>query len=134
MATFDFCPERYVPETLPPEVGGATMTSNTGWNFSARPSAPYQRRFKLTLYGLRWYLVDATGLYDAATNRQFNAKALEEFYAEHQTWKVFDFNHQHLGLLQCRFAAVVQVPAGAINSGGQVDPVEVTLVHHNPGY
>ena len=134
MATFDFSPGRTVPETLPPELGGATFTSATGWNFSSRPTAPYQRRFRLQLYGLRWYL-DANDLFDYATNPQFNANALERFYAEHLTWKPFDYQHPHIaGLISCRFAAAVQVPKGVVNSGGEIEVVEVTLVEHNPRY
>ena len=133
MATFNFCPSSMVPVTLPPEVGTG-FTSNTGWNFTARPTAPYQRRFKLKLYGMKWVLNDATGRYDATEAPQFNARALEIFYAQHQTWLPFTFNHPHLGPMTCRFAAPVQVPEGMENSGGQIDMVEVTLIEHNPGY
>jgi len=134
MDTFDFCPNHYVPETLPRE-GGATTVSLGGWQFSAKPTTPYQRRFKLTLHGLRWYL-DDTGIYDAATDPSFNAKRLEEFYQRNEMWNPFLFRHQHLSPvpIQCRFAAPVTVPAGEKNSGGFIAPLEVQLIHHNPGY
>jgi len=131
METFNFCPERYVPETLPRDpVSGMSMN---GWNFSARPTTPYQRRFKLTLFGLRWYL-NGAGRWDVTTDPFFNARRLEEFYEAHETWNPFHFEHQHFGPLVCRFSAAVVIPKGEVNSGGQIAPVEIQLVHHNPGY
>lgn len=131
--TFSFCPGRYVPETLPPEVQQG-MSLN-GWDFNSKPVVPYRRKFKLTMFGLRWYLNEATGLYDAATNANFNAKKLEEFYQAHQTWRPFNWTHQHIGEeMLVRFAAPVIVPAAPPNSGGWLESVEVVLIHHNPGY
>ena len=133
METFGFCPDGRVPTTLPPDVGNG-FTSNTGWNFSARPTAPYQRRFKVKLYGLRWHIDEATGLYDVDETPNVNARVLEIFYAQHQTWRPFAFDHPHLGPMTCRFATPVQVPEGVENGGGHIDAVEVTLIEHNPGY
>lgn len=130
--TFNFCPDRNVPETMPREPAASVMTMNA-WQFSARPNTPYQRRFKVTLHGLRWYLA-ADGTYDFTTNENFNARALERFYEAHETWAPFIFPHQHFGNLLCRFVAPVQVPAGEMNSGGFIKPVEVMLIQHNPGY
>lgn len=131
--TFDFCPERHVPETLPPDPQqGVTMN---GWQFVSRPEVPFQRKFKLTLYGLRWYL-DNDDHYDATTNPEFNARRLEMFYQAHQTWLPFEFTHQHFsdGPILCRFAAPLVVPASPPGSGGWLDPLEAVLIHHNPGY
>ena len=130
--TFNFSPGRYVPETLPPEpMSGMTMN---GWSFSSKPNVPYQRRFRLKLYGLRWYTNPTTDYFDATINPDFNAHALELFYARHQNWNPFLFTHQHLGLMTCKFQGAVTVPAAPEGSGGWLDPVEVTLIHHNPGY
>lgn len=130
---FDFCPGRNVPETLPRDAPQSTMSLG-GWQFSSRPTTPYQRKFKLTLHGLRWYLDEDTGRYDFETNPQFNARALERFYETHETWAPFTLKHQHFGDLTVRFANPVIVPAGEVNSGGFIKPVEVTFIHHNPGY
>lgn len=134
MDTFDFCPNRYVPETLPRE-GGASTVSMNGWQFSAKPNTPYQRRFKITLHGLRWYL-NGSGYYDNTTNPTFNAKRLEEFYERNETWQSFLFQHQHIGPtpFECRFLNPVAVPAGLANSGGFLAPLEIQLIHHNPSY
>lgn len=131
--TFSFCPDRYVPETLPPEpLQGLSMN---GWTFTSRPEVPYQRKFKLTLHGLHWYL-DGSGHYDTGTNPNFNAKLLEEFYQRHQTWLPFLWTHQHIGgtPLTVRFAQQLVIPAAAENSGGLINPIEVTFIHHDPGY
>lgn len=127
---FIFSPERMVPETLPPEP--AMGTSMNGWQFSSRPNIPYQRRFRVRLHGLKWYLDPATDVYEPDIDPPFNARRLEEFYEEHQTWKPFDFYHPHLGLLTVKFAAPVMVPAAPVGSGGWLDAVEVTLAEHNP--
>jgi hypothetical protein len=133
MAIFDFCPDRNVPENLPRE-GSPTTMSTGGWQFSARPTTPYQRRMKLTLHGLRWYVDAATGRYDYTTNPTFNARALERFYEAHELWRPFTLPHQHFGDMTVRFAQALTVPAGEANSGGFIKPFEVMLIHHNPGY
>jgi hypothetical protein len=133
MAVFDFAPERYVPGTLPRENGSASVITMGGWQFTSKPTTPYQRRFKLTLYGMRWYLTNG-GLFDDVTDPTFNAFLLEKFYQEHEMWKPFDFNHQHIGPLVCRFALPLTVPAAEANSSGLIKSVEVNFIEHNPGY
>lgn len=130
---FDFCPGRNVPETLPRDAPQSTMSMG-GWQFSSRPTTPYQRKIKLTLHGLRWYLDDATGRYDYVTNEQFNARALERFYEARETWSPFTLKHQHFGDMTVRFAVPVTVPKALPDSGGLIAPFEVTFIHHNPGY
>lgn len=131
--TFNFAPERNVPETLPRD-GGANSVQLNGWTFTSRPTVPYQRRYKLTLHGMRWYTDQATGLWDVTTNPNFNARLLEQFYETHETWDPFNFPHQHFGTLLVRFNAPVTVPAGAANSGGLIPAFELQLIEHNPGY
>lgn len=131
MAVFSFCPNRLVPETLPPE--RPKGMSFNGWSFTSRPTTPFQRRFKLTLYGLQWYLAP-NGLYDATTNVNFNAHALELFYRDHEIWRPFDWTHPHFGPMVCKFDAPVIVPAAMPNSNGLIESMEIQMVHDNPGY
>lgn len=132
MAAFEFCPDSQVPETIsPPPV---EATSMNGWSFSSRPSVPYQRKFKIKLHGLVWYLNTATGLYDELTDPRHNARVLEKFYQAHQTWKEFTWRHPHLGMMTCKFAEKLDVPAGISNSGGVLEALEVTLMESNPAY
>ena len=132
MELFDFSPGSNVPETMPRDAPESVVTMNS-WQFSSRPTAPYQRKFKVSLYGMRWYLNDDNS-FDFTTNAQFNARALERFYERNETWNPFIFNHQHFGQLTCRFAGALTVPAGEVNSGGKIKLVEVNLIQHNPGY
>jgi hypothetical protein len=132
MDVFNFAPDRNVPQTLPRDAP-TTAVSLGGWQFNARPTTPYQRKFTVTLYGMRWYF-RSDGTFDDKMNVNFNARALEMFYEQHETWSPFTFRHQHFGPLVCRFNAPLQVPPGIKNSGGLIDTVEVSLIHHNPGF
>lgn len=104
-----------------------------GWHFSAKPSTPYQRKFRVTLFGLRWFL-NSSGTYDDVTDPKHNARLLELFYQQNQTWSEFSWNHPHLGELQVRFAEPVNVPRGVANGQGLVEEMEVMLVEWNPSY
>lgn len=129
--TFNFCPTSLVPELLPPEpVKGMSMN---GWNFSSKPTVPYQPKWKVTLEGMRWYL-QSNGLFDVTTDLTHNARVLEVFYQTNQTWDSFAWTHPHIGALTVRFAEPVTIPKAIPNSNGLIEMVEVTLVQHNPGY
>lgn len=132
MNRWDFCPGLMVPRTKPPQLRQG-MSMN-GWNFSSRPSVPYQKTFVVKLQGMTWYLRDGTDLYDSSTNPELNARRFELFYEKVGTWDSFQFPHPHLGLLEARFAAAVEVPEAIPNSGGLIEGFDVTLIHHNPGY
>ena len=132
MQTFNFCPNGLVPVTVPREA--QQVLSMGGWAFSAKPNVPYQRKFKVVLHGLRWYVNPTTGLYDSTTNPSINARALELFYEDHETWNPFTWVHPHLGSMTCRFSDTVSVPEGIPNSNGLLNPLEITLIHHNPGF
>lgn len=129
--TFNFCPTSLVPALIPPEpMGGASMN---GWSFASKPRVPYQRKFRVTLHGLRWYL-NPNGTFDTATNPSVNARLLELFYQANQTWDNFSWSHPHLGAIQVRFGEPVAVPPGRDSSGGLVEELEVVLVEFNPSY
>jgi len=131
MAVFDFCPNRLVAETLPPEpVAGMSMN---GWQFSSKPKVPFQQSFKVTLHGLTWYL-QSNGLYDSTTNLTFNARRFELFYQAHGTWDEFSWTHPHLGALSVKFKTAVAVPKALVNSSGLIEAFEIMLINSNPGY
>src|SRR5690349_10079172 len=125
METFTFCPERQVPETLVRDTS-TTVTMN-GWLFASRPVSPMQRRFRVNLHGLRWYL-NNDDTYDSTTNPTFNARALELFYEAHEQWKTFEWDHPHFGTMEVKFAAPVNVPAAPKGNDGMLEPLEITLV------
>lgn len=132
MAVWDFCPSGMVPVTVPPEQQQQSIQFN-GWTFSSKPNVPYQKGFKIMMHGLRWFL-QTNGLYDNTTSPTVNARRFEEFVQTHGTWKAFTFPHPHFGNLECRFKALPTVPPGIENSDGLIEPFEVELIHHNPGY
>jgi hypothetical protein len=132
METFEFCPNRMVPETLARDTPDGMSLG--GWQFTARPTTPFQRRFRITLYGLKWFLDPETDEYDIVEEPEFNARLLELFYQAHETWNPFIFPHPHLGDIVVRFLSPVSVPKGIKDGGGLIDAFEITLVEHNPGY
>jgi hypothetical protein len=131
--TFSFCPNSLVPVTMPREP--VQVVSFNGWQFTAKPTTPYQRRFKVTLHGMKWFLNSATGVYDSTTTPTINARALELFYQAHEGWDPFLWQHPHIATpLTVRFGAPVVVPEALPNSGGRCAPLEINLIEHNAGY
>lgn len=130
--TFDFCLGTRVVEEIPPEE--TTVVSFRGWDFTSRPNTPYRAKFRVMLYGLRWYLNGAGTAFDVTTDPTHNAGRLRDFYIANRQWDTFTFAHETLGNLTVRFTAPAVPPASLPRAGGLIAPFEVTLVHHNPGY
>lgn len=130
MEVFDFCPDsRIFVEQAPTE---REPIAFNGWQSTVRPTDPYRRSFKVKLMGLRWFLTPKA--LDEAVNPEINAGRLLAFYRKHRQYKPFWVHHEYLGPIQCRFSAPVNVPAGAPDSGGLIEVVEIDMVHHNPRY
>lgn len=132
MEEFNFCPNSLVPERIAP--APQSGLSMNGWEFTSRPAVPFRPRYKLTLYGLRWHLDAESRFFDELTDYEHNARALENFYSEHQTWKEFLWVHPHIGSMVCKFAEKLDIPAGIPNSGGLIEKVEVNLIESNPRF
>ena len=130
--TFDFAPNRHTPEELAPTETSAV--SFRGWEFTSKPNTPYRPIYKLTLYGMRWYLNAAGTAFDLTTNPTFNAARLRKFYLDNRTWDSYAYTHQTLGAMTCRFATPVNIPLALPNSGGLIDKFEVMIIQSNPGY
>ena len=129
---FDFAPNTHVAEELPPDE--AEATSFNGWDFTSRPGVPYRAKFKLTMSGMYWHMLDGqTGL-DLYRDPQHNAGLLLEFYRQNRRWDTFSYPHEFYGNMLCRFAAPVQIPKAIPNSNGLITDFEITLVHHNPSF
>jgi hypothetical protein len=132
LAVFDFAPNTHVAEEIPPEE--ATATSMNGWDFTAKPAVPYRRKFKLTMSGMRWFLNENGDGLDLLSDPKHNAGRLLQFYQDHRKWDSFEYHHEYLGQLTCRFDAPVSVPKALPNSNGLVPDFEIQLVHHNPSF
>lgn len=129
---FDFAPNSHVAEELPPEE--PKVTSMNGWDFTSRPVVPYQARFKLTMSGMRWIFNSSRTALDVATSPQLNAGRLLEFYKANRTWDSFPYNHEYLGIIECRFSSPLTIPKSLPDSNGLIPDFELNLIHHNPGY
>lgn len=131
MAEFDFCSGSRVIKEIGPEEPG--VVSMNGWDFTARPVHPYRRTFIVKVYGMRWY-VNTDGTYDYTTDPTHNAARLLNFYKDNRLFGTFDLDHPNYGIVVCRFKSVVNIEPAIPNSDGEIDPFEVNLLHHNPGY
>lgn len=132
MAVFNFCPNSLVPELIPRE--GPSVVTMNGWTFTSKPTTPFVKSWNVTLSGLHWRL-DENDHYDATDRPETNAKALEDFYQAHEMWAPFNWTHPHTGQLgEYRFKAPVVVPKALPNSGGLIEPFQIQLIEHNPGY
>lgn len=129
---WDFCPNSTVAQELPPEPQKAV--SFNGWEFSSKPAIPYRRSFRLSLTGLRWYLNPTGTALDLLTDPTHNAGRLLKFYRDRQTWDVFNYSHEYLGEITCKFRSPVVIPPAIPDSNGLIGTLEVELIHSNPGY
>lgn len=130
LETFDFCENsRVIKEIAPKE---AEPIDFNGWDFSVRPVLPYRRSFVVTLYGLRWSL--GIGTLDLSGNHGNNAGRLLKFYRDHRLYKSFLLNHEYLGPIECRFMQPVNIEPALVNSGGLIEALDISMVHHNPSY
>lgn len=130
--TWDFCPNSRVVQELPPEE--PNVTSFNGWDFTSKSVIPYRRKFSMRLHGIRWILNGDANALDIITNPTLNAGRLAKFYRDHRTYEPFNFPHEYLGTILVRFHAPVTIPVGLPNSFGLVEPFDVMLIHHNPGF
>lgn len=129
--TFNFCPKSRIAETIAPDE--PEIKDFNGWDYTPNPVLPYRRRFKVTLYGLRWRFND-NGTIDYATVPETNAGVLEAFYMGHRKHKPFNFVHEWMGNMEMRFSSPVSVPKSMPDSGGLIDALEIDMMHHNPSY
>ena len=132
MEIFTFCPKTNVPELLPREQ--PSVMSMGGWTFTSKPTTPYVKTYKVTLHGLKWFLTN-DGYFVEGGDATLKARLLEKVYERHELWRPFLWTHQHLGQQALfRFKTPVIVPKALPNSDGLIEPLEVQLIEHNPGY
>lgn len=126
METFDF--PFHVPTHSYPK--GDSFKFGRGYEFSAAPQLPIQRRFRLHFNTMLWYFNESTGEIDGSVEPQTNIKVLIDFYELHMTHKKFIYPHQVFGNLIVKFAtdAPFEVPKGMEGGSGAVEPFELVLV------
>ena len=129
---FDFCEESRVAEMIAPQE--PEVKDFNGWVYNPTPTLPFRPTFKVTLEGLRWYLKPCGSRLDLITDRNRNAGRLQDFYRRHRQHVPFDFEHEYMGTIEVRFASPVNVPKGIKDSGGLIEPLELTMILHNATY
>tara|TARA_Y100001933_G_C18722115_1_gene447897 strand:+ start:230 stop:634 length:405 start_codon:yes stop_codon:yes gene_type:complete len=113
LETFDFFYVNW--STVYPNEGTQIQYGNS-YTFASKPTSPSQRRFKLDMLGIQYFLDENDEILggDAEIDAPFayerNAKRLEEFYLAHKQWKSFLFNHPVWGQLEVRFGKPLELP------------------------
>lgn len=106
MAIFNFPYHRFSTEnpdsSFRLQLGGS-------YQFSAPPSAPDQRIFKLK-FNMMQYFVNTDGTINREKNPEYNAALLDEFYRLHKTHATFIYPHPIYGNLVCSFNKPLVMP------------------------
>lgn len=107
---------------------GDAFQFGKGYEFSAAPQEPLQKRFVLKFNALTWYFTGTTPVNNVDVEN--NAMAFDEFYRAHLTHKKFLYNHQLFGQITVKFApdTPFEMPRSIDGGGGVTEGFEVTLV------
>ena len=108
---------------------GDSFKFGGGYEFSAAPQLPVQRRFRLKFPTMAW-MRDGGGLISAAIEPELNIKALIDFYERHYTHKAFIYPHPIFGNLTVKFSAdqPFEVPPSLPGGSGATESFELMLV------
>jgi hypothetical protein len=101
-----------------------------GYQYSAPPSAPDQRIFKLKFAAMKYFV--SNGAIDVTTKPEINLARLEQFYNTNKMNQTFTYPHPVLGDLPVRFNKPLAIPEGLEGGDGVVLNVEVELIEQ-PG-
>ena len=125
METFPFI--FHTPTHVYPK--GDSFKFGRGYEHSAAPQDPLQRRFTLSFKTIVWFRNEA-GEFDATIEPEINALNLDQFYARHRTHKSFLYNHPVFGQLICKFASDVplEMPKGIEGGSGATESFDLVLV------
>lgn len=124
MATFSF--PNHLTETQYPD-SSVQVQMGKAYIFTAPPSAPDQRIFKLHFNAMVFY-VDESNIADETIDPENNAKALMLFYEEHKLYKEFVYNHPVFGALNVMFHRPLTMPKPQHGGYGVVRDITIELV------
>jgi hypothetical protein len=128
MAIFDFPYHKFSTEY--PDNGFQAKLGGS-YQYSAPPSAPDQRIFKLKFKALK-YFTDATGAIDQTQQPEINLARLEAFYNLYKRNLTFIYPHPVLGELPVRFNKPLVIPEGKEGGDGAVENIEIEFIEQ-PG-
>lgn len=101
-----------------------------GYQFSAPPSAPDQRIFKLKFPGMRYYMKGMA--IDRDRDPHLNLALLVDFYELHKTHATFEYPHPVYGSVMVAFNKPLKVPEGTKGGDGLVEGIELEFIER-PG-
>jgi hypothetical protein len=127
MATFDFPFHKFSTEN--PD-SSFRMKLGGSYQFTAAPSSPDQRIFKLRFYALKYFMTN--GVLDKTIYPDINLARLEDFYALHKMWATFIYPHPVYGNLSVSFNKPLVIPEGVDGGDGAVQNIEVEFIER-PG-
>ena len=97
---------------------GARMQFGDSYMYSAEPTAPDQRIFKLKFKILKYFLGPGDVLPNPNIQPAINLARLTAFYAEHRMWKSFTYPHPVYGDVQVKFNKPLSIPEGIEQGDG----------------
>lgn len=124
METFNF-PYHVMSHSFPK---GDSFKFGGGYEFSAAPQLPLQRRFRLQFKSMAWFR-DGAGVVVNSIEPELNMLALVEFYERHLTHKKFIYPHPIYGDIIVKFASdqPLEVPPAMPGGSGATEGFELML-------
>lgn len=108
-----------------PESGTRVQLGNS-YVFTAPPSGPDMRRFRLSFPTMVYYVTGET--IDLTKRPQLNLAVLEKFYNDHKMHKSFLYPHPVYGNVECKFFSPLKIPEGLPGGNGAVKDFTIELI------
>lgn len=124
METFNY--PYHTVSTENPE-SGSRANFGGSYTFTTPPTDPDQRKFSLTLNGMRYITNDAGNVIDNI-NQNVNMYHLIKFYQRHKLWKTFKYIHPVHGELNVKFSKPLVEPEAERGGFGVVKEFSIELI------
>lgn len=124
LETFNF--PYHTVETTNPDSSTRIQMGNS-YIFSAAPSAPDQRSFKLYFKTMKVYETSG-GAIDYVTDQAMNFMRLVQFYQTHKTYKSFLYPHPLHGTVEVKFKSPLVEPKGVEGGFGHTEAFDVEFI------
>ncbi|MDR3436438.1 hypothetical protein [Telmatospirillum sp.] len=126
MATLTFPTFYHKFETIYPSSSTQVNFGNS-YTFTAPPTGPDQRTFRLYFTGMKYYLSD-DGKISTTINAETNVSILEAFYQSVRQYKTFNYTHPINGTVVVTFSKPLSIPKGVAGGLGMVEDFQVDFL------